>query len=313
MHYCTYKKAADLTGLSYNQVQHICNRALFHAGSKKKKPNLVRQLGQAHYDFLFDLRTLEMWAGKTLKERTVLFHRQFPDKRIAITSLRRLYLKNKIRRKKVRQDKFVPANQLAAYASKCEELLEQLKEAKKQQRKILYLDEVNFTKLAFESTNYSAKNTNLSVDQRDIYVGYRSVIATISEEEGVEQTSSFNSAVTSTDFIKYLKELRKRHDNQPLAILMDQLQVHKSRIVKPWYDTLDIRCILNVGYSFEFNPIEAVFSKVKALFKRTRLNCLVNKTDFYTDKAIRAAFAQITRDHCAACVRKSLFLLERAC
>ena len=89
------------------------------------------------------------------------------------------------------------------------ELLEQLQEAKKQQRKVLFLDEVNFTKLSFESMNYSAKNTNLSVDQRDIYVGYRSVIAAISEEEGVERTSSFVSAVTSTDFIKYLKALRK--------------------------------------------------------------------------------------------------------
>ena len=39
-----------------------------------------------------------------MKERAgaVLFHRQFPDKRIAITTLRRLYLKNGIRCKKIR-------------------------------------------------------------------------------------------------------------------------------------------------------------------------------------------------------------------
>ena len=112
MHYCTYKKTADLTGLSYNQVQHICNQALRQAGRKKEKPNVVRRLEQVHRDFLLDLRTLEVWAGKTLRERTVLFPRQFPDKRIAVTSLRRLYLANKIRRKKVRQEKFVPASQL---------------------------------------------------------------------------------------------------------------------------------------------------------------------------------------------------------
>ena len=44
----------------------------------------------------------------TMKMRTKLFHRQFPDKRIAVTSLRRLYLKHKVKRKKVRQDKYLP-------------------------------------------------------------------------------------------------------------------------------------------------------------------------------------------------------------
>ena len=38
--------------------------------------------------------------------------------------------------------------------------------------------------------------------------------------------------------------------------------------------------ICNVGYSPEFNAIEAVFSKVKALYNRQRLNCLINKTFF---------------------------------
>ena len=47
--------------------------------------------------------------------------------------------------------------------------------------------------------------------------------------------------------------------------------------------------IFNVSYSPEFNPIEAVFSKVKAHFSLNRLNCLVNKIGFNTDNAIKAA------------------------
>ena len=69
--------------------------------------------------------------------------------------------------------------------------------------------------------------------------------------------------------------------------------------------------IWNVSYSPEFNPIEAVFSKVKREFNSQRLNNLVNKTGFNVDKAIEAAFGTITADHCAACVQKSLFLLKR--
>ena len=40
-----------------------------------------------------------------MKQRTVLFHRQFTDKRIAVTSLRCLYLRHGIRCKKVRLSK----------------------------------------------------------------------------------------------------------------------------------------------------------------------------------------------------------------
>ena len=71
---------------------------------------------------------------------------------------------------------------------------------------------------------------------------------------------------------------------------MDNLPVHKSNIVKPLYDSLNIMPIYNVSYSPELNPIEAVFSKVKAIFNRQRLNHLVNKTDFDAVKAIRRAF-----------------------
>ena len=47
-----------------------------------------------------------------VKDRCKLFHRKFPNKRIAVTSLRRLYLQHKIKRKKVKQMKQMPAAQL---------------------------------------------------------------------------------------------------------------------------------------------------------------------------------------------------------
>ena len=74
----------------------------------------------------------------------------------------------------------------------------------------------------------------------------------------------------------------------------------------------DIRPIYNVGYSPEFNPIEAVFSKVKRQFSCQRLHNLVTKIGFNMDKEVETAFGTIKPAHCAACVRKSLFLLKRA-
>ena len=78
----------------------------------------VRKLEEEHVAFLLNERVLEQWAGKTMKERTVLFHRRFPDKRIAVTSLRRLYVKHKVRRKRVRHEKVLPPGLRAQYAAK---------------------------------------------------------------------------------------------------------------------------------------------------------------------------------------------------
>ena len=75
---------------------------------------------------------------------------------------------------------------------------------------------------------------------------------------------------------------------------------------------LDIWPIYNVGASPEFNPIEAVFSKVKRQFSYQRLHNLVTKIGFNMDTEIEVAFKAIKPAHCAACVRKSLHLLKKA-
>ena len=179
--YFAYGRIAQALGMKYNQVQHICRFAL----RPKKMPSvdhLVRKLGPEHVQFLTDMHTLEQWAGKTMAERTVLFHRRFPDKRIAVTSLRRLYLKHKVRRKRVRHEKVLPPGLRAQYAAKCNELLAELEWVENEGRTIVFLDEITFTKLSLSRTEWSAKNSNLSVDQQEMYQGYRSVIATMTEE-----------------------------------------------------------------------------------------------------------------------------------
>ena len=80
-------------------------------------------------------------------------------------------------------------------------------------------------------------------------------------------------------------------------------------MVQPVYRELDILPIFNIGYSPQFNPIEAVFSKVKRTFCSERLKCLVNKTGFNAERAIKQALWSISQEHCAACARKSLVLL----
>ncbi len=102
--YATYGMIAQALHISYNQVQHIC-RAALRPSKTLSADKFVRRLGPQHVNFLTSMHTLEEWSGLTMKERTVLFHRRFTDKRIAVTSLRRLYLRHGIRCKKVRLEK----------------------------------------------------------------------------------------------------------------------------------------------------------------------------------------------------------------
>ena len=68
-------------------------------------------------------------------------------------------------------------------------------------RKFIYLDEINFTKRSISLREWSGKNINLTIDNEDIYVGYRSVIASMTEEDGILHISIQDSAVNSEDFI----------------------------------------------------------------------------------------------------------------
>ena len=64
-------------------------------------------------------------------------------------------------------------------------MLEEITQARDEGRLIIYLDEINFSKRSLVMREYSGKNTNLSVDQKEVYDGYRSVIACMTEEDGI--------------------------------------------------------------------------------------------------------------------------------
>lgn len=62
----TYKAIAANLNLTVHEVQHICRKALL---PKKvcTADQSVRLLEQEHLDFLLAPRTLEQWAGLTMK------------------------------------------------------------------------------------------------------------------------------------------------------------------------------------------------------------------------------------------------------
>ena len=129
--FASYRTIAAALNLTQNEVQHICRKALQPQRTLTSK-QLVQKLDQEHIDFLISPITLEKWAGLTMKKRTVFFHRQFTNKRIAVTSLRKLYLRHGIKCKKVRQEKVIPFHARKDFTQNCRNLIEHIEQAKEQ-------------------------------------------------------------------------------------------------------------------------------------------------------------------------------------
>ena len=89
------------------------------------------------------------------------------------------------------------------------------------------------------------------------------VLAAISKEKGQEHYRIFENSVNIQKFKQYLQELRNLNGEDKIALFMDNLSAHRSEKSKAEMARLGFRCIFNVPYSPEYNPIEFVFSKVK--------------------------------------------------
>ena len=127
-----------------------------------------------------------------------------------MTTLRRFYLKHKLRRKKVRQEKYMPANHRANFERKCREVLGEVAAARAEGRTIVYLDEICFTKATIPLREWSSRNSNLAIDQRDLGGSFRAVIACITEARGMDLRTAYTMAIDGEDFIAFLKKLRAR-------------------------------------------------------------------------------------------------------
>ena len=69
--------------------------------------------------------------------------------------------------------------------------------------------------------------------------------------------------VSKYSFIDFLNHIRDRYPDQPLALFMDNLSVHRARSVRQRYIDLNITPIFNVPYSPDYNGIEKYWFLIK--------------------------------------------------
>ena len=230
----------------------------------------MRFIKKHEVEWLINDNTLRNQTGMSLQDRCDQFSREFPQAHINRTLLRQIYVRHGIKKKCLKWYKQAvnrdPEKERQQYIT----MKRQLTKAKNDGYRVVYIDEICFTRTTVPKTEYSAKNKNMSADLAHLKEPTLAVLSAISKENRQEHFKVFDDSVNVAKFKAYLKELRERNGEEKIALFLDNLSAHRSEKSKAEAARLGFRFIFNVPYSPEYNPIEFVFSKVKNTFRRLR-------------------------------------------
>ena len=104
----------------------------------------------------------------------------------------------------------MPARDLHNYNEQKERVLKELKEAKAQKLPTVYLDELVFTKRTMIFREYSNRSQHLHIDEHNFYQKYKSVIATVSAEQGLILLDIGEEPNREEIMIAFVKKLAKK-------------------------------------------------------------------------------------------------------
>ena len=117
-------------------------------------------------------------------------------------------------------------------------------------------------------------------------------------------TLHYTTFSTVERFKWYLETDLLPHLNGNSVLIMDNMKSHHAKAVRNLLDSAGVRCIYLPPYSPDLNPIEKLWSKVKALlrkFKARTLDALPN--------AIQNAFHSVTVSDCSCWFRSCGYVL----
>ena len=219
------------------------------------------------------------------------------------TLLRSIYRRHKIKKKKYRWYKEAPNLDEVERQRELARMKRQLAKAKKENYRVVYLDEICFTRKTIPDTEWALPGQNVSVNTKMLDEPTLAVLSGISKERGQEHFKIFHKSVNVKKFKEYLKELRERNGDDKICLFMDQLSSHTSNESKAKMRELNFMFIYNVSYSPWWNPIEFTFSKVKNTFRTLRAKKITGVIQDSHEAMIEKAVKAINKKDVVNCVK----------
>lgn len=175
---------------------------------------------------------------------------------------------------------------------------------------VIFVDEVIFTSSCNHSKTWAKQKKPITIEQRQTTMTPIAVVAAISASRGVELVSQFDHSVDKYKFESCLVQLRERNPNKKICVFLDNLAVHKSKVVTDRAAKLQIPMIFNCPYFPEGNPIELVFAQSKREYKKSKLQKIVMNKKLYQKVLIKNSFSNASKEFINKCIKHSKKVME---
>ena len=259
-----------------------------------------------HISYFVDPETLQECAHMSLEERAQLFHRKFGEVKVSPTTIRRIYLKHKIRFKNIKRGKreidFTEPHYKELFL-RMRALLQEMQESK---TRVVYLDETMFTFRTFRAKGWAHRKDRVKVCDSDLKVQTLALIAAISEDGGLIDYIVHPLAINTEVFLAFVRQLSEKLGGGDFALFLDNLSVHKTKDAKRLFEEHNITEIFNVPYCPQFNGIESYFAQVKATYKKLLLQHMIKDVHVDTEELIRWSLETVSSETATRCVRYAL-------
>ena len=156
--------------------------------------------------------------------------------------------------------------------------------------RIVQVDEMMVTKRTILSSDWSLPKNNPELDLSNINTSPIAVLGGVSQEFGIDLVMTFKFSIDTAKFKVFLDELRAKYWADDILLVMDNLSVHKSIIMKERMDELGFMYCYIPAYSPWYNGIEEVWAMSKLYIKRERFRKLMNNEKIDMVKLINESF-----------------------
>lgn len=134
--------------------------------------------------------------------------------------------------KKVKTTKVTNRKRQLAIERRKKTVHEELEQACREGRHIVFLDEIMFTRRTFRTKEFSARGENICIDLNQLNIQTTATIAAISMQQGLITWKSYPKSINQIKFVEWLQLLLKRTGKRRVALFMDNLRVHHTKLVK---------------------------------------------------------------------------------
>jgi len=134
-------------------------------------------------------------------------------------------------------------------------------------RRLVFVDECS-TNIALTRLYGRAPRGERAYGQAPRYWGKNITLICSLSTEGVGAAMSVEGATDGAAFETYIEHFLAPTLKDGQVVVMDNLQVHKSRRVKEIIEGAGAEVLFLPPYSPDFSPIEETFSKVKGILRR---------------------------------------------